>query len=314
MKIVLMEKRDQVIENIERATREKRLNDKVEIDDPQLDDETRLALCNRFLRQYPTFGYRVKRHVARWILNVTTRLVNQHTRIEGIEKIQGIETGAIVTSNHFSPIDNTVVRFTMHKAGKWRMPIVCQESNLAMPALFGFMMRYADTIPISSNRTYMKNEFPRLIGNEMERGSFLFIYPEQEMWFNYRKPRPCKRGAYYYAALFGVPIVSCFVEIVDRDRLEDTDFVEVSYVMHVLDPIYPDPSLTVHQNSMAMCEKDYSQKCAAYEEIYGKPLDYRFSSDDIAGWVPPAEAEEKLDRQRFAADVTEHRLPYDVEA
>ena len=44
---------------------------------------------------------------------------------------------------------------------------------------------------------------------------------EQEMWFNYRKPRPPKRGAYYYAAKFNVPIVSFFVEIRDMDEKEN---------------------------------------------------------------------------------------------
>ena len=39
---------------------------------------------------------------------------------------------------------------------------------------------------------------------------WVLIYPEQEMWFNYRKPRPPKRGSYFYAAEAEVPIILVF--------------------------------------------------------------------------------------------------------
>lgn len=289
MKTFLMKKRDEVVSNIRSCANAGKFNEKVEVDDPVLSAEEKKALIDWYLRQHPTLEFRVKNRVARWILNVTTRLVNRHTAIYGIDKIEGIRTGAIVTSNHFSPVDNTVVRLAMHKAGKWRMPVVGQEANLAMPALFGFMMRYADVLPISCDRHYMNGDFERILSQELEKGNFVLIYPEQEMWFNYRKPRPGKRGAYYYAAKFGVPVVSCFVEIVDRENLEAPNFVEVSYVMHVLDPIYPDPKKSIRENSLAMRAKDYEQKTACYERVYGRELDYRFSPDDIAGWVPAKE-------------------------
>lgn len=288
MRTILLDKRDEAVSNMRMALKDMDLNAKVEPDDPNLSSEEKRRICERFIEQYPTRSFRRKRHIARWIANVATRLANRNTKFVGLEKIKGIDTGAIVTSNHFSPIDNTVVRLAMHKAGKWRLPIVCQESNLAMPALFGFMMRYADTLPISEDRHYMKDHFERILKWELDRNNYVLIYPEQEMWFNYRKPRPCKRGAYYYAAMFNVPIISCFVEIIDKDGLESPDFVEVSYVMHVLDPIFPDPALSVRENSIAMCKRDYEQKRSAYEQIYGKPLNYTFSTDDVAGWIPPA--------------------------
>ncbi len=43
---------------------------------------------------------------------------------------------------------------------------------------------------------------------------------------------------------------------------------------------------SVRENSLIMCEQDYRQKKAAYEMIYGKPLDYGFEAEDIAGWIP----------------------------
>lgn len=294
MKNPLMEKREEVIANICRCAQRGDLNAKVEVDDPQLTVGERRALVEGFVAQYPTRGYRLKNRVARGIADLATWMVNRGTEVEGFEKVAGIGGGAIVTSNHFSPVDNTVVRSMVRRTGRRRMPVVGQESNLAMPALFGFLMRYADIIPISADPHYMARGFEGMLRKEIDEGNFVLMYPEQEMWFNYRKPRPGKRGAYHYAAKLGVPVVSCFVEIQDRDDLQAPDFVEVGYVMHVLDPIYPDPAKGVRENSVEMCERDYRQKVEAYERVYGRKLDYSFSPDDIAGWVPTEEKKSQI--------------------
>ena len=113
----------------------------------------------------------------------------------------------------------------------------------------------------------------------------MLIYPEQEMWFNYRKPRPPKRGAYYFAAKCGVPVISCFTEMTELDERDNEQFKKVRYILHVLPPIYPEKGLTVRENSLKMMERDYEQKKRAYESAYGKPLSYEFSKKDIAGFV-----------------------------
>lgn len=300
--MILEEKRDQVIENIQRATARGEFNVCVEPDDPTPSADERKELREGFLRRFPTMRFRACNYAARAIAGTVTALVNRKTPVYGIEKVAGIQGGAIVTSNHFSPVDNTVVRTFLRQVGKRYMPVVGSEVNLAMPGLFGFLMNYADIIPISTNPDYMKHDFESLLGNRLSAGEYVLMYPEQEMWFNYRKPRPCKRGTYYYAALFNVPIISCFVEIRDLDELEAPNFMEVSYDMHVLDPIYPNPEKTVRENSVIMCERDYKQKVAAYEAAYGKKLDYRFSVDDIAGWVPPVTAVDKV-RAMYSGDL-----------
>ena len=104
----------------------------------------------------------------------------------------------------------------------------------------------------------------------MNRGEFVLIYPEQEMWFNYRKPRPPKRGAYYYAAKLNVPVISCFVKIINIDKRKSSEFCDVRHELYVLDPLIPDPSLSVRQNSLAMAEQDYRQKVEAYEKPTAK--------------------------------------------
>ena len=291
--MMLMPGREQTIANIQAATRRGDLNAKVEPGDPVLTAEERAELradylAMRPLEGRPTLKYRMGRGVSHAILRAGTPFVLSDSHIEGVEKTRGIEA-AIVTSNHFSPIDNTIVRAMVWQTGRRRMPVVSYEETLAMDGAFGFLMKYTDTIPLSNSADYMKHAFEPMLRREIDEGNFVLIYPEQEMWFNYRKPRPCKRGAFLYAARLGVPVVPCFVEIHDKDELEQPNFLEVSYTLHVLDPIYPDPEKSDRANSIAMCEQDYAQKVACYERCYGKPLDYRFEVEDIAGWVPTEE-------------------------
>lgn len=77
-----------------------------------------------------------------------------------------------------------------------------------------------------------------------------------------------------------------FVEMVDLPPLVAPGFHDVKLVLHVLDPLFPDPAKTPRQNSLDLCRADYEAKCACYEACYGKPLDYRFTPWDIAGWEP----------------------------
>lgn len=46
----------------------------------------------------------------------------------------------------------------------------------------------------------MGRKFPQRIKSVLDNNQIVIIYPEQEMWSNYCKPRPLQRGAYYYAA------------------------------------------------------------------------------------------------------------------
>ena len=284
--MIIGDNKEQIIENIQRCVEEGKFNDKVEVDDPSLSLQEKKELIAKYLNKRNKLGYKICNKIARAIINMVTWSENRDTEIEGIENIAEIKSGAIITSNHFNPLDNTVVRKFTKKIGKSRLYIVSQETNLAMKGIIGFIMNYADIIPISSDNTYMRSKFLSMVEDIISKNQFILIYPEQEMWFNYRKPRPLKRGAYYYAAKFNVPIISCFVEIKNIGKKENKEFYKSKYVMHVLKPIYPDANKSIRENSIMMMNKDYEQKVEAYEKAYGKKIQYDFAYDDIAGWIP----------------------------
>lgn len=284
--MIIGNNKDLVIKNIQKAVDEGKYNSKVEVDDPNLTEEQKDAIIQKYLKSRKKIKYKFNNKIARGIVNSATSIENKDTEIVGLENIKDIKTGAIITCNHFNPLDNTIIRKFVKKAGKKKFYIVVQETNLAMPGFIGFMMNYTDTIPISStNLSYMKKEFPGIIKEKLEKKNFILIYPEQEMWFNYKKPRTFKPGAYFYAAKNHVPVISCFVEMINTKEKETEEFYKVKYVLHVLPPIYPDKNKRTKQNTVEMMQKDYEQKKAAYERAYGKKLEYNFEKEDIAGLI-----------------------------
>ncbi|MCQ2449649.1 MAG: 1-acyl-sn-glycerol-3-phosphate acyltransferase [Clostridia bacterium] len=284
--MILGENRPAVIENIRQALRDEDYYRKVELGDPVLDAAQEKEITDRFLacRKKPIF--RLKSFFARRIAGIGTRIINRNTEIVGEVDQKIFSQGVVITSNHFSPIENTIIRHYVKKQGAGRLHIVSQVTNFAMTGIIGFLMNYTDTVPLSKNMRYLTGDLIEVLREFLNKNHTVLIYPEQEMWFNYRKPRPLKRGAYYFAAKLNRPIVSCFVEILQLPEMEMPEFHKVSYRLHVLGVIEPDVQKTVKENSEEMCRKDYELKKAAYEQAYHKPLVYDFATEDIAGWEP----------------------------
>ena len=283
--MIIGDNRKAVIENIKLCAESGEFHNKVELNDPVLTAEQSKKITENYIENRKQPAFRAKTALGVTLAKSAAKIVNKNTVITGLEKIPENLGGCLITSNHFSPLENTVIRYLTNTLGRKRLGIISQTSNFAMTGIVGFLMNYADTIPISSEPHYLAKDFPAILKERLiDKKDAVLLYPEQEMWFNYRKPRPPKRGAYFYAAKFNVPIISCFVEMKDMDKDDTEEFKRVKYVLHILDPIYPDPEKNERDNSFDMMKKDYEQKKAAYEQIYKRPLDYAFSDSDIAGW------------------------------
>ena len=277
--------RKEAIDNIRKAVSEGRFNDKTEPFDPEWDPEALKTDILHYVRRRSSFPFKIKNFIARKIVDSWIRRYSDGVNeIVGMEKLKAVPGPAFVTSNHFNPFDNGFLRTMAKESGHGRLWAISQGTNFVMPGLNGFVLRNIDVIPLISEPSYMNGPFRELMAGVLKENRYILIYPEQEMWFNYRKPRPGKRGAYLFAAEYGVPVIPCFVELRELPQLLTPDFHDVKCILHILDPIFPNPSKSARQNSFEMCEADYQAKKAAYESIYGRPLSYDFSPDDIAGW------------------------------
>lgn len=290
--MIIGDNKKEVIKNIEKAVDLQEFNQKVEVNDPQLTAEEKNKIVKRYLKNRNKLTFKTKTKIAKSTIALLTNILEKDTKIVGEENIRDIKGGAIITSNHFNPLDNLIIQKLAKKVLKKRLYIIGQETNLAMTGMVGFFMNYSDIIPISNQISYMKKEFPEVIKEILEKENLILIYPEQEMWFNYRKPRPLKEGAYYFAAKNNVPIVSCFVEMIETDEKDNEEFNKVKYILHILKPIYPNPNMTIKENSEFMMKTDYNQKKEAYEKAYNKKLNYIFEiNEDIAGLITQEEVE-----------------------
>ena len=110
----------------------------------------------------------------------------------------------------------------------------------------------------------------------LKRGESILIYPEQGMWWNYKKPRPYKVGAFKIAHRAGVPVVPTFITMQDDPERVDADGYPVQrHTVHIMPAIYPE-GLTAEE----MMQKTYEACKAKYEEVYGIPLVYNTEGEE----------------------------------
>lgn len=283
--MIIGENRQAVIANIKAFAESGEFHRKVELNDPVLTDGQSRAITENYVENRNRLPFKAKTALGVGLAKTAARLINKDTKIVGLEKIPKDLGGVLITSNHFSPLENTVIRHLTNTLGRKKLGIISQTSNFAMTGPIGFLMNYADTIPISTDPRYLARNFLSVLKERLvEKREAILLYPEQEMWFNYRKPRPPKKGAYFYAAKLNIPIISCFVEMIDLEEDDTPEFKKVRYVLHVLDVLYPDESKTAKENTEYLAERDYWLKKTCYETVYGKELTYTFENADIAGW------------------------------
>ena len=280
-----------IIKNIEAALERNDTFAKVSVNDPTPSDEDIKRIILPFDNERASYVSKIKAFLARKMAEGFTKKVNKSTEIVGLENALGIRGSAIVTSNHYNPTDSTPIRIlAKHLNREKKLHISVQESNIFMTGAFGFLMKNCNTHPFSRNAEYMVKNLKPALEKILKNDSLLLIYPEQEMWYNYKRPRELRDGAYHYAALFGIPVIPTFTEMVTLDGERDADgFLPIKHILHILPPIYPNTSLSVRENRTRMQTIDYILKKKCYEDAYGVKLDAPFDlKRDIAGLVPDA--------------------------
>ncbi len=195
--------------------------------------------------------------------------------VRGIENFDAVEGGRIVTCNHFSVGDNYAVWVALrdHMDGKFLYKVIREGNYTNPPKPFGLFMRHCNTLPLSSQTSTMR-KFLRAVKTLLARGETILIYPEQSMWWNYRKPKPMQDGAFTLAVQNKAPIVPIFITMEDSDVPDGDGFFVQEYTIHILPAIYPDQTLSNAEAREAMKQENYRAWVQVYEDFYGKPLVY----------------------------------------
>ena len=118
-------------------------------------------------------------------------------------------------------------------------------------------------------------KFMRAISTLLKNGEKILIYPEQAMWWNYRKPRPMKSGAFRFSLSYNVPIIPVFITMEDSEYIDPNGFPVQAYTINFLQPIYPNTELPKKEAVDILREYNYRQWKNCYENFYNEKLIYK---------------------------------------
>ncbi len=260
-----------ILDKIAQYEREGRFDEDVEDDPP-----SRMLMPDEvdYLRRSP-----IAKIKTRWAFAAAHRFVKGLVKdkkmilrdIRGLEHWAALKSGAVVTCNHFNAYDSFAMQLAYEAAGQPARAFyrVIREGNYtSFPGFYGMLMRHCNTLPLSSNHKTLR-KFTEATTTLLREGHFVLIYPEQSMWWNYRKPKPLKSGAFTFAARASVPVLPCFITLRDSHLVGEDGFPIQEYTIHIAPPVYPDESLPYGKRVEALKERNAAVWRDIYREEYG---------------------------------------------
>ena len=281
--------RVEILYKIEQFEREGRFDEDVETDPPGrmlMPDEIEYVRKTKAEKLKTKFAFKMAHKFVDELIADKKLIIKE---IKGVENFRALESGAIITCNHFNAYDSFAIQLAYEAAQQpqrnfWR---VIREGNYtSFPGFYGFLMRHCNTLPLSSNIDTMKKFFAA-VDELVKNGDYVLFYPEQSMWWNYRKPKPLKRGAYLYAARSGAPVLPCFITMQDSDVMGEDGFYVQEYTIHISPPILPKQGLNHRSQAEYMMKKNYEVWKQIYESVYHIPLSYttQDNKEQLKGFV-----------------------------
>lgn len=265
-----------ILKKIEQYEREGRFGEDVEDDPPTkplLPDDINYLRRDPVSAAKTALAFTAARRFVNNLIADKKLIVKE---IKGIENFNSLQSGAIITCNHFNAYDSFAMQMAYEASSQKKRKFyrVIREGNYtSFPGFYGFLMRNCNTLPLSSNHKTLK-KFMEAVDTLLKEGNFILVYPEQSMWWNYRKPKPLKNGAFMFAARNNVPVLPCFITMKDTDIIDTDGFFVQEYTIHVGKPIKPDKNLTYQKNVAYMMNENSRVWKEIYEREYGMRLTY----------------------------------------
>lgn len=267
-----------IIEKIKQFEEEGRWHEDVEDDPPTIPllpdkvDYLNKKFSSKFWMKFANI---LARHHINTLLKKKIMIMKEVTGLEE-NYVPLKRKGAIITCNHFNAMDNFAVYKAIEKHVYHRELVkICREGNYTnFPGFYGFLFKHCNTLPLSSVGSTMKN-FMIAVKTYLSQGRQILIYPEQAMWWNYRKPRPLTNGAFKFAAENNVPVIPFFITMSDSDITGADGFPVQEYSVHILKPVFPKSEFSVRQNAEFMKKENFREWKETYEKVYGQKLDDR---------------------------------------
>ncbi len=265
-----------VLQKIEEYERAGRFDEDVEDDPPGrvlMPDEIEYIRKSASERMKTKLAYKIAREFVEGLIKDKKLIIKD---IKGIENFDSLETGAVITCNHFNAFDSFAIQIA-YEASKHKdrtfYRVIREGNYTSFPGFYGFLMRNCNTLPLSSNQKTL-TKFVKATNQILQEGNFVLVYPEQSMWWNYRKPKPLKTGAFIFAVKNDVPILPCFITMKDSDIMGEDGFYVQEYTIHIGEAIYPQKELKYKDRVQKMLDDNFECWKRIYEHEYQMPLTY----------------------------------------
>ena len=200
---------------------------------------------------------------------------------DGLGILKTVKGGAIITCNHFNPFDSIPLRIAMKKMQpQKKLFTIIREGNYTFPGIYGHFMRNGYTLPLAADYDVMR-EMIDAVDYWLSKGNYILIYPEQSMWWNYRKPKPVREGAFRFAVKSNVPVIPTFITMRDTDELDSDGYKIQAYTLHIGSPIYPEAGVSMKDNVAKMMKANDDTWKLIYEKEYGIKLEYTTQEKEV---------------------------------
>ena len=168
-----------IIENIKKNTINNELNKTVAIDDPVLSEEEIDKLIDKYNNlKKNKIKYSIDKKASQAMIKTTCKDVYDNIEFKGIEKLNNLKTGAIITGNHYSPVDTIPIKELIKKVFNKELYIVSYASNLALKPPLDFIVNHENIIPIKDSISYLNEVFKPQLFDLLNKGEFVLIYPD----------------------------------------------------------------------------------------------------------------------------------------
>jgi len=188
-------------------------------------------------------------------------------RVKGRGKLKKIKGGYVIYANHTHTHDAYLGHVFI--ARPKRTYIIASKIALGIPVIRS-LVKMLGFYPIPEGFKAYKN-FNNAIKETLQKGNCIIVYPEAHIWNFYTHLRPFPSASFHYAADNNVACVGAAITYRKPKGLFKK-YLKPRATINILDPLYPDPLLSLKENINMLHDKIWDEMNNVIEDKNNYPL------------------------------------------
>ena len=173
-------------------------------------------------------------------------------KVKGKKNLKALNGGAITISNHVHYVDWSVGPAFLFK--RKSVAVITLKDNFKIPTIRHLCKLYG-CLPLpesTSDWTLFYKCIKRLL---VEENKIVHLFPEASLWPYYNKLRPFKRGSFYFAVKYNVPILPYLITFRKPKGIEKLIRRAPRLTIIVGEPIYANQELDSKAQIDDLCNR-----------------------------------------------------------